>query len=514
MRKKFSGIHLAILSLFELSSIPAYAASSMQPLTDEELSATQAQALINLSYIAPGESVDPTNVNGGIIGFYKLGMEAEVELNVNIKKLQLGCGGVNNLSGPGGCDIDIDNLSLSGNSTTRDGRASSSAKITNPFIEFAIKNPGSASTREIVGFRSSAEKIVGLLTTGTENSTMPNGINTLSGFMRVQSDSSGYIYGKAKTAPGFLDAAQDQITGQVRVTGLGGLLTLSIITTGGGLAIPAMQNIPFIRPGTIVNDRRISVLPLTATLNVPRIQTGFRGVYPATGTVVYSNPVESPIDWTFNTPQQVNTTGGPLDAYITDCDGAIGCPIAAGLGLGPGETLQNVFMQGVIQGIKANVNIQQSLGYIHNLPINGTSGGYLSLQSQDLRWPGSYSGPNPENPSQTVIDVAKRGWWLSMQDPINLGSVDPTQDIDISPLFPQIAQQVSRLIDPRLGDPNAQFISIDINNALNAIGGTQDIDVTINDPINMTNPLSLTLSNLQLNGQAFAPNCYGTLTFC
>lgn len=161
MRKKFSGIHLAILSLFELSSIPAYAASSMQPLTDEELSATQAQALINLSYIAPGESVDPTNVNGGIIGFYKLGMEAEVELNVNIKKLQLGCGGVNNLSGPGGCDIDIDNLSLSGNSTTRDGRASSSAKITNPFIEFAIKNPGSASTREIVGFRSSAEKIVG-----------------------------------------------------------------------------------------------------------------------------------------------------------------------------------------------------------------------------------------------------------------------------------------------------------------------------------------------------------------
>lgn len=489
----------------------AFPSATMHSLTDEELSATEGQALLNLSYLAPGESVDPTNVNGGAIGFYKLGMEAEIELNANINKLQLGCGGIN---GAGGCDIDIDNLSLSGLSSTRDGRASSSAKITNPFIEFAIKNPGIASTREIVGFRSSAEKIVGLLTTGTENSTTPNGINSLSGFMRIQSDSSGYIYGKAKTAAGFLNAAVNQISGQVRVTGLGGLLTLSILTTGGGLSIPAMQNIPFIRSGIVVNERRVSVLPLAATLNVPKIQTGFRGEYPAGGAVVYGNPVESPIDWSFNTPQQVNTNGGPLDALITDCDGAIGCAGAALLGLNTGDTLHNVFMKGVIQGIQADVTIQQSLGYIHSLPINGTSGGYLSLQKQDLRWPGSYSGPNPENPSQTVIDVAKRGWWLSMQDPINLGSVDPTQAIDISPLFPQIAAQVSRLIDPRLGDPNAQYISIDIANALAAIGGTGDVNVSINNPINLTNPLSLVLSNLQLDGQSFAPNCYGTLTFC
>ncbi len=55
-----------------------------------------------------------------------------------LKKLQLGCGGVN---GAGACDIDIDYLSLSGGTvdSTSTERASSSAIITNPFLEFAVK---------------------------------------------------------------------------------------------------------------------------------------------------------------------------------------------------------------------------------------------------------------------------------------------------------------------------------------------------------------------------------------
>ncbi|MFH4122381.1 hypothetical protein WAI71_21990, partial [Acinetobacter baumannii] len=82
--------------------------------------------------------------------------------NANIKKLQLGCGGVN---GAGACDIDIDYLSLSGGTvdSTSAKRAASSAVITNPFLEFAVKNPNSASTREIQGFRLSAKSLSGLL---------------------------------------------------------------------------------------------------------------------------------------------------------------------------------------------------------------------------------------------------------------------------------------------------------------------------------------------------------------
>ncbi|MDC5073058.1 hypothetical protein NRA08_18460, partial [Acinetobacter baumannii] len=116
------------------------------------------------------------------VGFYKLGLEAELEINANIRKLQLGCGGVN---GAGGCDIDFDNVSLSGVADTREGRVASDAQLTNPFLEFAIKNPNSASTREVAGIRLSAEAVEGLLTIGTENSATPNGINSLSGYMVV-----------------------------------------------------------------------------------------------------------------------------------------------------------------------------------------------------------------------------------------------------------------------------------------------------------------------------------------
>lgn len=71
-------------------------ASSMVDLTDDELSKVQGQALMSLSYISPVDTKNLESTRTGStkdIGFYKLGMEAEIELNANIKKLQLGCGG-------------------------------------------------------------------------------------------------------------------------------------------------------------------------------------------------------------------------------------------------------------------------------------------------------------------------------------------------------------------------------------------------------------------------------------
>ena len=111
---------------------------AMVAMDDDSLSGVSGQALLSMEYNAgynvidaKGQNVDQTN-----LGFYKLGLEAEMEINANIKKLQLGCGGVN---GIGKCDIDIDNISLSGlqgTNYTSDDRAASSALITNPFVEF------------------------------------------------------------------------------------------------------------------------------------------------------------------------------------------------------------------------------------------------------------------------------------------------------------------------------------------------------------------------------------------
>ncbi|MFT0696465.1 hypothetical protein ACDX34_20445, partial [Acinetobacter bereziniae] len=172
----FGGFFVSIDSFANLPQ-----SKGLVELNDTELSKVRGQALMSLGYIAPTDSANKMQGQG--VGFYKLGLEAELELNANIKKLQLGCGGIN---GAGGCDIDIDNLSLSGLADTREGRAGSSAKLTNPFLEFAIKNPDAASTREVVGLRLSAEKVLGMLTAGTENSETPNGINSLSGFLKTK----------------------------------------------------------------------------------------------------------------------------------------------------------------------------------------------------------------------------------------------------------------------------------------------------------------------------------------
>ncbi|MEG0486549.1 MAG: hypothetical protein RR575_01290 [Acinetobacter sp.] len=522
-------LYLTLLTLSAFAIPLTHATSStLMSLSDEQLSETTGQALMSLSYIAPTDTANLERQRAGgntNIGFYKLGLEAELELNANIKKLQLGCGGSN---GAGACDIDIDNLSLSGLADTDTGRASSSAKMTNPFIEFAIKNPNSASTREITGLRLSAEKVVGLLTAGTENSTTQNGINAISGFMRIQSDSSGYVYGKANTAArkfiaspnatymvdGVSQTYNNQVTGKVKVTGLGflgnAISPITFATTDGGFNVPAMSNIPFIRSGVVVNGNRVSSLPLQAVLNVPQIQVDWRGVYPENGQVNYANPVESPVDWNFQVPSGVQTQGGGVRAVITDC-GFLACLVA-----GNGKVLPSVMMKGAIQGIKADVTINQGLGYIHYLPINSAFS--LSLQSQALKWPGSYSGVNPERTNvdgttnssvpATISDVAQKGWWMSFSDPINLGSVDPVKSIDIAPLFPQIATQITNYL---MNEDNAASLSV--TQLGNVITGLGDVNVGIGT-LNVPQTLQLTLNDLQLNGQNFASNCYGSMKFC
>ena len=158
-KKKYLAVLVPLLAT--ATATATVYAEGLKALDDDQMSAQTGQALLNLSYIAPTDAANIESTRSGgdnNTGFYKLGIEAEMELNANIKNLQLGCGGVN---GPGACDIDIKNLSLSGlndgtvttgesagSPTFSDGRPATSAKLTNPFIEFAIKNPDSAAGRE------------------------------------------------------------------------------------------------------------------------------------------------------------------------------------------------------------------------------------------------------------------------------------------------------------------------------------------------------------------------------
>lgn len=159
----------------------------------------------------------------------------------------------------------------------------------------------------------------------------------------------------------------------------------------------------------------------------------------------------------------------------------------------------NAYDQGActyITNLKANVTVKQDFNLVHNLPIE--SGGYLSLQKESIHWPGANSD-----------DIAQRGWWMSFQDPLDFGALNPTEAIPMDDMLPQIAT----LITNYLATPEGE-IHLDIGEALGSIFGLPlykplgNIDVT-------GKPAVLTLENLPLdNHQAVVKNCWGNLKFC
>lgn len=318
---------LSVLSA-ALCALPVW---SMSIMNDGELSTVDGQSLVTLSYLAPTDAGNFESANN--IGFYKLGFEVDVEANLNMKKLQLGCGGVN---GAGACDLDIDNFSLSGNpastgnaATDRNNRVQSDALLRNPFFQFAIKSPNSASNREVVGLRVSAEQTFGLLTFGTENTDTPSGINSYSGYMSI-----GSATGVATTQTRNMTKAQTgkNMTGRIIITDLGGA-TLNFTSDTYNLALSAASATVVTTP-TIVSGNRMSTVALNGNAAIAPIS--FAGTM--TATVI----------------------GIDLQKNVT----------------------------GSISGLTATVPISQNLGFIHKIPLAGNPFG-LSLQSQSVHWPGA-----------------------------------------------------------------------------------------------------------------------------
>lgn len=423
MRKKFN--HALLLSSVLCSPQLMAHQTGLVSLNDQELSEVEGQALLSLSYIDPRDSANMMRGQG--VGFYKLGLEADLELNANIRKLQLGCGGIN---GPGGCDIDIDNLSLSGLSDTSAGRASSSAKMTNPFLQFAIKNPDSASQREVLGVRVSAERVMGLLTLGLENSANPNGINSFSGYMKIN-DATGTASTAARNMT-FSDTNQT-IDGRIR---------------------PKLGIIPGLPIDFSSNNYDLSLQSTAARLEVD-------------GQVISGTRMSS-----------VLLKG---TAYINTLNFSGDLSARAGI-----FTLQKV-VTGNITGLRADLTIDQNLGFIHKLPLNNPFS--LSLQSSQVFWPGADA-------------AAEKGWWMAFDDAIDIGNITPSNQIVITN---DVLRQIVRPISDYLKSEPVEC------QVLNCIAG-RDLNV---GNVNLPNTiLNFPLKDLQLVNQRFAPNCYGGMKFC
>ena len=168
-------IVLTVVSVMLMASffVPVYA--SMTALSEDEMASVTGQngSLFLSDHIGPNELQNAPGDGSANFDFYRMGLDVKMNLNANIAKFQLGCGGVNDLltTSPA-CDIDIDYLSFMGIKTNGEfpslAGPDSAFELTRPYVELAIKNDGSPTQREVVGIKIGGQRINGALSIGRD----------------------------------------------------------------------------------------------------------------------------------------------------------------------------------------------------------------------------------------------------------------------------------------------------------------------------------------------------------
>lgn len=323
-KKGADSVKTLIVVMAVMAFLLARHAWALQELSDVEMEQAQGQALFSMDRTAgTGISSD--------MAFYKLQLQGVLSLNANIRKLQLGCGGIN---GPG-CDIDIDNLSFSGAGCSP--RPSCDAVFTNPFIEFAIKNDGNSAQRQITGFRFSAERLKGLMTAGINDGTA-NGINTFSGYMNIAATT-----GSTSTKVGYLT---NTLTGRAYSDACTSGCPGFFYSNNSGLRLDSLP-INFNVPAFAVNGRRMTSVRLNTSAVIP--------------------------------PVPLTPGNGSRSITISDCLGIAYIQLC-------NASVPTIYFNTSIINTRVSVAINEGLGYLHSIPLDTPFS--LSLQKADTLWPG------------------------------------------------------------------------------------------------------------------------------
>lgn len=174
-----------------MSSEPRHGTRDMTALDDSQMTDVVAQGLF------VSDKIDGSNMLGGSTiwsaysspyTFYRMGLDAKLSMNMNMSKLQLGCGGVNDAISTGAaCDIDIDYVRFMGvdstgllpagyPATTGTTGGDSAFTMIRPYIEIAVKNDANPALREVVGIKIGAASINGALAVGRTYATGQNNL--------------------------------------------------------------------------------------------------------------------------------------------------------------------------------------------------------------------------------------------------------------------------------------------------------------------------------------------------
>lgn len=154
MKNKYYN-RLRWLLLPALLAASGFLAAGMTSLDDAELSDVNGQAL----FMA-------TKQTNGAHNFYRMGFDAQLDLNVNIAELKLG-------ETTTGVDLWAKNFALGCTANALNVCVDSASAtqlrpftLLRPFIQIAVKNDTNRATREVVGFRLGAENASGPMSIG------------------------------------------------------------------------------------------------------------------------------------------------------------------------------------------------------------------------------------------------------------------------------------------------------------------------------------------------------------
>lgn len=194
-------------------------AQGLVPMDDEEMAAINARGALFVADKILGTAADGSSPSA--FTYYRMGLDVELAMNMNIDRMRLGCGGSNDQlftagANGGTCDISLDYLRFMGRSGNQPGAAVTSDFVLNrPYVELAIKNDGTRNSREVVGVKIGFKSADGMLSIGrtyangqtnVENGAAcsggptgrdpdcHSGIDSLSGYMRLEASGGAHIY--------------------------------------------------------------------------------------------------------------------------------------------------------------------------------------------------------------------------------------------------------------------------------------------------------------------------------
>lgn len=207
-------LHLLCKSVAPLALLFACSQSvraDMVEMDADQMSAVHAQALFWSDTIPPNSLTGSGGAGSSTdFSFYRVGLDVDLAFNLNIDKLQLGCGGTNENVVANACDLDMDYVRFMGRSGSTPGAAVTSDFSTRrPYLEIAVREDASKTNREVVGIKigfENADGALGIGRTYANNQTnverggtcnsgansgagalaCESGINYMSGYLRAE----------------------------------------------------------------------------------------------------------------------------------------------------------------------------------------------------------------------------------------------------------------------------------------------------------------------------------------